>query len=31
MPEFNMRIAGHTARITALFESTPLYFKAYLT
>ena len=26
-----MRIAGHTGRITALFESTPLYFKAYLT
>ena len=31
MPEFNIRIAGHTGRITALFESTPLYFKAYLT
>lgn len=26
-----MKIAGHTARITALFESTPLYFGAYLT
>ena len=31
MPEFNMKIAGHTGRITALFESTPLYFGAYLT
>lgn len=26
-----MKIAGHTARITSLFESTPQYFKAYLT
>ena len=26
-----MKIAGHTGRITTLFESTPLYFKAYLT
>ena len=26
-----MKIAGHTARVTSLFESTPQYFKAYLT
>ena len=26
-----MKIAGHTARITSLFESTPQYFKPYLT
>ena len=26
-----MKIAGHTAGITSLFESTPQYFKAYLT
>lgn len=26
-----MKIAGHTARINSLFESTPQYFKAYLT
>lgn len=26
-----MKIAGHTARIHSLFESTPLYFGAYLT
>jgi hypothetical protein len=31
MPEFKMKIAGHTAGVTALFDSTPLYFKAYLT
>ena len=31
MPEFKMKIAGHTAAVTALFDSTPLYFKAYLT
>ena len=31
MPNFNMKIAGHTAGVTALFESTPLYFGAYLT
>lgn len=31
MAEFLMKIAGHTARITSLFESTPQYFKAYLT
>ena len=26
-----MKIAGHTASVTSLFESTPQYFKAYLT
>lgn len=26
-----MKIAGHTARVISLFESTPQYFKAYLT
>ena len=26
-----MKIAGHTGRITSLFESTPQYFKSYLT
>ena len=31
MAEFSMKIAGHTARITSLFESTPQYFKPYLT
>ena len=31
MPEFNLKIAGHTARVTSLFESTPQYFRAYLT
>ena len=31
MAEFSMKIAGHTARVTSLFESTPQYFKAYLT
>ena len=31
MPNFSMKIAGHTARVDALFESTPLYFGAYLT
>ena len=30
MAEFNMKIAGHTARVTSLFESTPQYLKAYL-
>ena len=29
--EFSMQIAGHTARIHSLFESTPAYFHAYLT
>ena len=31
MAEFLMKIAGHTARVISLFESTPQYFKAYLT
>ena len=31
MPQFCIKIAGHTARINALFESTPQYFRAYLT
>ena len=31
MAEFSMKIAGHTAKIRALFESTPQYFRAYLT
>ena len=31
MPEFRLKIAGHTARVTSLFESTPQYFRAYLT
>ena len=31
MAEFLMKIAGHTAKVTSLFESTPQYFKAYLT
>ena len=26
-----MKIAGHTAAVTSLFESTPQYFRAYLT
>ena len=26
-----MKIAGHTARVTSLFESTPQYFRSYLT
>lgn len=26
-----MKIAGHTASVTSLFESTPQYFRAYLT
>lgn len=30
MAEFLIKIAGHTARVTSLFESTPQYFKAYL-
>ena len=28
---FNMKIAGAVAHVESLFESTPLYFKAYLT
>ena len=31
MAEFSMKIAGHTARVISLFESTPQYFRAYLT
>ena len=31
MANFNMKIAGHTANITTLFESTPQYFRPYLT
>ena len=31
MAEFCMKIAGHTAKVTSLFESTPQYFKAYLS
>ena len=31
MAEFHLKIAGHTARITSLFESTPQYFRPYLT
>lgn len=31
MANFNMKIAGHTANITSLFESTPQYFRPYLT
>ena len=31
MVEFSMKIAGHTAKIRSLFESTPQYFRAYLT
>ena len=31
MAEFNLTIAGHTACVTSLFESTPQYFRAYLT
>ena len=30
MAEFTMKIAGHTAKVTSLFESTPQYFKSYL-
>lgn len=31
MANFNMKIAGHTAKIISLFESTPQYFRPYLT
>ncbi len=31
MAEFLLKIAGHTAKVTSLFESTPQYFKPYLT
>ena len=30
MAEFLLKIAGHTAAVTSLFESTPQYFKPYL-
>ena len=30
MAEFIMKIAGHCAKVTSLFESTPQYFKPYL-
>ena len=31
MAQFTMKIAGHAAAVTSLFESTPQYFRAYLT
>ena len=31
MAEFSLKIAGHTAAVTSLFESTPQYLKSYLT
>ena len=31
MAEFTMTIAGYAARVSSLFESTPQYFKPYLT
>lgn len=31
MAEFNMKIAGHAAAVRSLFESTPHYFRPYLT
>lgn len=31
MAQFCMKIAGHVACVTSLFDSTPQYFKAYLT
>ena len=31
MAEFRLKIAGHTAAVTSLFESTPQYFRPYLT
>lgn len=31
MAEFSMTIAGVTARVTSLFDSTPHYFRPYLT
>lgn len=30
MAEFRLKIAGHTAAVTSLFESTPQYFRPYL-
>ena len=31
MAEFLMQIAGAVAKVTALFDSTPHYFRPYLT
>ena len=31
MAHFIMKIAGHTAAVSSLFESTPQYFRSYLT
>lgn len=31
MPQFHMQIAGHVACVQSLFDSTPQYFRAYLT
>ena len=31
MTDFSLKIAGHTAAVSSLFESTPQYFRAYLT
>ena len=31
MAEFTMTVAGHTAKVCSLFESTPQYFRSYLT
>lgn len=31
MAEFKLKIAGHTGAVTSLFESTPQYFRSYLT
>jgi len=31
MAEFFMKIAGHTARVISLFESTPQYFRPYFS
>ena len=31
MAQFNIKIAGYTAAVTSLFESTPQYFRKYLT
>lgn len=31
MAEFTMKITGHSARVVSLFESTPQYFKPYLS
>ena len=31
MVAFSMKIAGYTAKVSSLFESTPQYFRAYLS